>query len=64
MSLTLELADRRCALTIRSAGLSDTTFWVNLWEVAVELTSICARRGMQGREVRLGTFAGSMAKRD
>ena len=55
--LTVALADHRCALTVKTAGLSDLAYWGTLWEVAVELVSICARHGMQGREVRLGRFA-------
>ena len=54
MRLTPALADHRCALTVKTAGLSDFTSWGALWRPAVELSSICARHGMQGRQVRLG----------
>ena len=47
-------ADHRCALTVRTAGLSDTTSWGILWEAAVEISSICAREGLQGLYVQLG----------
>ena len=52
----MALADHRCALTIRTAGLSDSTTWGDLWEFAVDLASMCARGGMQGREIKLGRF--------
>ena len=48
------LADHRCAFTIRTAGLSDSTPWESLWVSAVELAGLCARQGMQGREIQLG----------
>ena len=53
--LNLDLADRRCALTVRTAGPSDKAYWGTLWEGAVELASLCARYRMQGRKVQLGT---------
>ena len=54
LTLNLALADRRCALTVRTAGPPDVAYWGTLWESAVELASICARHGMQGRKVQLG----------
>ena len=54
LTLNLALADHRCALTMRTAGPSDLAYWGTLWESAVELASICARHGMQGRKVQLG----------
>ena len=59
--LTWAPADHRCAFTIRTAGLSDSTHWENVWVSAVALAGLCARQGMQGREIQLGKFVDFVA---
>ena len=48
------LVDRRCKLSIRTDGATDTSARFQFWTVAVALTGVCVRGGQMGTRDHLG----------
>ena len=49
-----QLVDRRCKMSIRTNGPTDTASRYQFWTVAVALTGICVRSGQSGTRDNLG----------
>ena len=58
--LTLSIGDRKCAMTIKPTGFSDTAKWWQFWEAAVQLTGVCVRGGKGGKSSGIGEFKASL----
>ena len=46
--------DGACKLRIFTTGSIDITSWYKVWEAAVAVYHLCARRGLAGYATRLG----------